>query len=523
MVAREKHTNRSVYARVRIADRAITDNHAEKSFQAHGWHAEKYEDSYIITIHLYCARAVALVEARQNITSFCERYVPVYIDELRLLENPKDRRRVGSVSRASGGWTDLLPANLRNVRDISFNSVHWQVAVPRSVIEDPKVRREHEITTAERALEKSDLPGAPFDAETMKATTSIETRRFKANNKSARQKPANEREERPWYAVGAVSILLLVIFLAATGAGLLWLDLPVGVRIVGPVLAFSVAIVVSQWLVGNLSSAGVRTIAASFAVLFTFVLGYFIAIIVQLAGSHIGARVFWSVVVITLSVVLLVGWFHLANLYPNIRYTWLLPLITGLGSFAPSFWGIFSTWESVLGIPFDAMDTPEWFRFVISLGVTTLIAALVLFLGGVFGWASYFRIESGGVFLRAFMYFAALSVTLLLSFSTVLVIASTSHSLLTSWHQELKKGRTPSLSSSFIYRACIEPKPGTSTDMIETSSPIVVIEGRSQELWSWNISGMTGSGQSTDQITSPIDSEDINVMRVENSVQTCSR
>lgn len=142
MIGLPSYINRSVFAQVRVADKHLSDAYIEQSFEAYHWHYETVGESYIRVVPLYCARSVALQEARRILRKFSEHYLPLLIDELRLLRAPSDTRQIASVPRTPGGLSSLIPQKIQNDSETALNPLQWQASIRRLETQDLSKRRE---------------------------------------------------------------------------------------------------------------------------------------------------------------------------------------------------------------------------------------------------------------------------------------------------------------------------------------------------------------------------------------------
>lgn len=94
-----QRSNRTVYARVRALDGTV-DGHVEQVFEDRNWPFQPKNSKsgeYVVAVPVYSSKGAAVQAARRALTEISTCHVPLFIDELRLLNKPVDERRPATV------------------------------------------------------------------------------------------------------------------------------------------------------------------------------------------------------------------------------------------------------------------------------------------------------------------------------------------------------------------------------------------------------------------------------------------
>lgn len=424
---------------------------------------------------------------------------------MRLLKPPSDKRRFISVSRTAGNWVRLLPEKIRRSPEIPLSPVHWQVVIKRDHGDDLESRHDLQIQRAVTALEQSRLPGERYDSNTMQVATSPEP-----------AKVVEDPWKKPWPSVGFIAVLVVVMTVIIVGATLPWLDVPGVWKIIGAIVALISAVWAGYWMTGTSLKRWPRFGAAALISVVGLLLGLIIASIIKspeappniIAVLAIAVGVFFT----------FTGWVHLAIRHPGIRSLWSLPAITAgiAGAYA---WArlLVSDGENLLGLPTESVANPGWFHVVITLYVIVFIGGTALLLGGFFGWCVYFGASAGTLLSRASTNFIGLIITILiigLAASHIMLKPSTT---LGEWRSMLADKQTPTLSSDFLYRACLAPGDDTLPDDVSTDSKsVVVVEANDGGVWTWGIE----EDVSDDEMTR-FEPGDLEITRIRDGEEDC--
>lgn len=378
----------------------------EDLFDEYEWRHEYTGASYTLVIPLYCARSVALDEARKAIALFAERHVPLFVQELRI---PRPQRRDKQM---------LFVARRKNESskpsEIPWRSVHWQIYLDRADYQDNSTlsskeepaeltsegsqAAEEEILKARaaRELKESKLPGETFDPSNMQIHTPV-----------APKRPLKD----PWVesrrSVGLLIWAGFLMLLAMGGSTIFWMDLmPMIWRIIGVVVALSIAIFVGLWVTGNRRTRPPRILACVVVVTILALQGLLVGrgIESQLRESEVPfdlQTVMLILLGLTLGVFMLAGLFHSAVIYPQFRKFWSLRVLTVLfaGAFALSPAAI-SASLTLTNSDLALTDVPEWSHFLIALNIAAWAIGLCTLIFSILGWMAYFGITTGTLFER---------------------------------------------------------------------------------------------------------------------------
>lgn len=495
-------SNRLVYAAVRVPV-GIQAQHAQSAFAEKGWYTQPNGDGYVVSIPLYCAKVVALQEARSELASFSQRHAPLIVDELRVLEPVPDDRRQLYVARTAEGWVGLLPHRLRRSREAPPGLRNWVVAVERDRNQNLMRRRAVETKRAREVLRKSALPGQPYDPREMVIASSAEPQ---------------VTHPRPWIApwpyLRSLWGIVLAILASLAGAVVAWSDMPAAARVVGGILAAVLSVIFVRWLTGDRLSTSVRIGSIVLGLLVTFILGFVLSDFplgwpfVMSVGSAAG-----------LLIVAAVGWAHLITRHPGVRGLFSIPLVTLLAAGAAAIAQfLIAVGANSLGLSSESITVPAWFRLLVALYVFLWFGAFVALIGGIVGWATYFGVSSGTTVTRTMMYLMGALLAGFVALSLFGISMVQAHSIATGWRSQLQNGQTPSVISDFVYRACVEPAPGL-TDVEGTAvpeHPVALVNGDAGTLWIWTMSGEDAVPE-----TRQMDASVVHVHRIPNGQESC--
>lgn len=362
-----------------------------------GWSVHEGDSQTVITLPLYCAKSVALRQARRKLRDFSQSRVPIIVDELRLLVPEPDIRRISTVKNI-GRWTKILPERLQASHEFMVDPVGWEVSIARSAHNEIDKRQRAEIDNSEQKLRNSILPGRRFDRSGMNISTSAEPKKITTN---------------PWGDPRS-TLLFGLGFIAVFGVGsisstLFWLGVlrqyledyfsvpvvDISVPIIWSALfgALVSAVAGGHWATGNRVSIWSRGLAM-FGFAFVFA-GIGFVFCLQFDNF---SRIMITAVFLGLFLMLLLGWIHLCVLWPSTKVLWSIPslslLVAGGSFFAQSF---FSIWESEFGLPGGAIIIPGWMRIILSLIVILWMCGCVFVIGSAVGWSAFLGAGSSGV------------------------------------------------------------------------------------------------------------------------------
>lgn len=504
-------SNHTVYARVRVID-GIMYEHIKNSFKDNRWIFEPVdvaENTYIVAIPLYCAKVVALAEARSEIADFGKRNLPLITDELRLLAPPRDSRRRVAVARIAGGWLGFVPERIRRSREVPLGRLHWEVAVKREHENSPLRRRAREVLKARNTFLNSPLPGEKLNQNKMKLTTQSEPKTVHYDLWS-----------EPFKLVKSLSSFMLAMLIILCGAVLPWLNVPVQLRIGGPLLALGLVVWVTLWATGDRLSPWVRGMmtlgVAAVVGILGFVISMGIASADGVALTFPGAGML--VLIAGVLIVVFSGWIHLAIRHPQVGVLWSLPFLTAIAAIAMAGAQFYiAMWVNNFGVPSGSLAIPAWFRVVVALYIVFWVSLAVVILGGLFGWCSYFGLSSGALFNRAVVQFLAVLVAV--SWGLIAVGQAFSHTQnqVAEWRAMLADGETPVLTSEFLYRACFEAMSDETEMDSSSTAPQVVIQGEGESLWSWDVEHDSLSASAIEILNT----DGVRVVRVPDGVSSC--
>jgi hypothetical protein len=233
--------------------------------------------------------------------------------------------------------------------------------------------------------------------------------------------------------------------------------------------------------------------------------------IVAFSGPFIGASLicalFWGLyklqhgvpvdkILVVAAIFLVVrGLRHLFILRPQIRLTLSVSAITlsAAASVAMSK-HLLEALGSDYGIPYREASVPGWLP---ALAGAALMFYLLLGVGlcaAAWGWMEYMGIATA--FRRAndmlWIIFAGLLVMGIIG--SLLAAESSGQRAYSQWLNEFRQGRTPQITSDFMYRACVIPKSGVSQDargrgkpyVLPSAHPVVLVQGESGAEWAWD-------------------------------------
>lgn len=382
----------------------------EKLFDQYEWQYESSNGFYLLVVPLYCARSVALDEARKALDIFSERHVPLSVLELRIPTPQRRNTQMLYVARKNHKGV--------NHSEIPWRLVHWRIFLDRTThandnilgskavefapAEEGSNTEVEEIlkSRAERELRRSKLPGEAFDSSNMQINTPL------APKRTIRDPWVESRR-----SVGVLALVGLFMLLAVTGSTLVWIDLlPTFWRVAGAIVALVVAVFAGRWVTGNRRTILPRLLACVVAIVLIAVVGVPVGqgISSNLKNSEVPFDLLTIAIAlgaVTVGAFMIAGLFHSAVIYPLFRKFWSLPALTAIfaGAFALSPAAL-SASLAMAGSGNTLSDVPEWSHFVIALNIVSWGIGSWLFIFSLLGWMAYVGITTGTLFERILIY-----------------------------------------------------------------------------------------------------------------------
>lgn len=477
-----RSTNRLVYAHLEMTEEALSRKYVEQMLDESDWYFERQQDrSYIVAIPLYCARIVALQEARDLIQDFSQRRVPMRIRELRLTKRVADKTKLVSVTRTSGNWVNLFCRKLRESPELILSPLHWQITIPRSKQGDLNTRNSQEISRTYKALRSSKLPGEIYNSKTMQIVTATEPKNV-----------VTDPWEKPWRSILTMVLAVLLMAVILTGATIVWLDVKFLWKFVSFVVTTRILISSVLWVTGNRTNQWLRLGSILVVCVVVFFLGLVLSLTIQDLPSFSISYLFQAVGNAALIIFTFFGWVHLTNIYPKVRAVWAISVISLLvaGAYAGAKM-LINNGESLVKIPPETAAIPSWIELVATLYIIAWVGGALLVLGSVFGWASYFGFASASLVLRTFGYLLALLLTAYFFLLASAIVLSKPENLLQEWTSSIEEGTTPNFSSEFFYRACLSTPLKSEEAEAMPSGPLAVLESNDGGFWYWEITEET--------------------------------
>lgn len=494
----QRASNRTIYAKVRVPA-GVLGAHRDRAFEEHGWHWSEVDDGVLIAMPLYCARRASLSVARGEILNFSQRHFPLEVDDLRLFSPPSDTRLRAQVRRTTGGWVDLWPTWIRENSEILVGAMQWEVAVPRSEAQSLEQRRSDHNARARRAAGASQLPGEKFDQGTMALYTTTAPARVVPDLSAA-----------PGKALGFFALVVLFLLAVVGGGSLAWSAVPLWAKLVGGGVAAVCVIFGGLWATGDRRSWLVRIGVVIVMLVFGAALGAMGALL----ATQIELVAVSLLVALTVCV-LYFGWVHLIVLHRGARVLWSIPVLS-LAAAISALLGrsAVAIWLGALGVPSEKIAVPSWFQFLAAGYVAGSIAGVVVLLGALCGWARYYGAGAGGLMVRAQAFLGVLLIALLWGVSTLGALVALLGGVATGWEKDLVEGRTPMFTSEFLYVGCVVEPDG----VVESA---VILEGTGGESWTMEVVGEDG-GPRTLGPAEPVPSGDAEIVRAGGEDERCS-
>lgn len=461
--------NRIVVASVRLKDIDIARGALIEAMRDDGWKVPVLDESQPgsavkLLLPIYCARAAALPYAREKLLSYSKVGFRLNVDEIRLVPPVHPWVRSFSVFPRK----TILAGRLRWPAELTLWRNGWEVHVPRTQI---KSRDERE---AKLRLWASQLPGERFDQSRMGLVSPIEPSRVRH--------PARIGiAEGMYFFVAAILVMAIGICGAAVGLRTGTPDWLRGVSLIASLVA---GVFAGFWVTGDDRSPAVRWGMSAVLVSAFVVYG------ISFRNFSLDVRATALVVGATaLTAAVLGGWIHLARIVHTVSRLASIALISAMVVAAASCSRlILESIANSYGIPGNEITWPLWLEACVAALLLMAIGALCFVVGGLAGYFSYYRIAGSSRAITILFFAFSILVMVLYGSMGAWAVRQSVRSGAEYLVKELDAGRTPELSQSMVYQACLRSvdsssSPAAYVSGVDVTQPQVVVRGRDGGSW----------------------------------------
>ncbi|QIN29770.1 hypothetical protein [Brevibacterium luteolum] len=497
-----------------------------------GWAFERDGESYIVALPLYCARPVALAEARNELASFSRSYARLSVRELRLGEAELPPSRLAWVSKKH---SFALLERYNDDPEISLGREPWEFCVLRSTdharftsSRDAKraAREEAHFTAAVSKLtaRTSRLPGTPFDPSGQKISTATAPALVVANPRKQRAKTV------AWALFLTVVLLAIATFSKLTWSHIFDSSRPLISRRGAGILGWGTATIVScAWIALKFTIDRRNRVVRSIAALTAIALGFYVGLALNFAQVD-AAKLALTLALLAGGVFIFLGWTHLLVRMPTSRAVLsisAIALATALGtSTAPL---LIAVVFDGMGLPLTAQQAPAGITLIASATVFCILATIAALFGAFVGWLKYFSVSTSSLTQAINVVVAGLVV-----FATLTTVAFgltfLAHDRGQIWRGEIAAGSVPGPLSIFMSRACLMRVPDTATP-VPAPTPTIVINASDGSTLLWDLSPdesadankASGGENTTNPALEPFEKSRHSLRPLDDGVLVCGR
>lgn len=515
-------TNRRVHAEVRLIEPVDDRQLVESSFRAAGWGYEATAgDRYLLSIPVYSAHLVAREVARAKVLDFSEQTAQLEILFLRSQKTwtpPRYRyrsqkpatARSQSVARPQAGTDRRLRETSGARPDLrpppKFGTGPHRAPRPSWEIYSEYPMGDHLLDH----LEERFTPHYAGDELRLKRVWSAAENDERATQGSVGRMMSWDG----WFFVLTAVIVVSMLVAAAVDLPWKWRS---GATAIGGISALSFG-----WLVrGRSMKIRARVGVGLVSVVFTTLAGFLFYSMYRQYGGYPWVQAVVAVVLIAA----VMGMHHLFSVRPRLKQIFNLSTVAvTIGASVAGARILIGGVAGEYGVPYERLALPQWITPLMGVVLFGSGAGIVILVAAGWGWAEYFGVSAS---FRTSPFVVSMGVGLFLTMFLMMmlvVILGSGTRYYSSWLAEFEEGRTPDMTSDFMYRACVIPVEDAEVvpsypNVLPSSTPVVVIESKEGPGWAWD----PERSRDVNPIqTTPIDTDIYEVRRIADGVESCS-